>query len=204
MQDLDPYHVTLILTALITSVVSPVILYVTKHIITISKKSAKCEITRNLNIENLITMKLEKIRDYSGADRVWIAEFHNGGHTFSGRSMQKFSETYEVVRNGISQEGINTQNLPTSLFSSFFKIVSEDSIFSIKNKDAFTSMHSFFESRGIKSFLSLVIRNIENQTIGVICLDNVQREVTIDEHTIDIIRQDVNIISGYLESFLRK
>lgn len=199
---LDPYHVTLLLTAIITGVVSPVVVLISKVILQKSKKDKKCAIVRNLNIEDSITHKLESILDYSGVDRVWIAEFHNGGHTFTGRSMQKFSETYEVVRNGISQEGVNTQNLPTSLFSTFFKKVSEEGSFVVDNVEHFSIMKSFLETRGIRTFSSIVIKNLDNQTIGVLGLDKVKDGNVIDKETLERVKQDVNVIAGYLDNFI--
>jgi hypothetical protein len=202
MPVLDPYHVTLLLTALITGVLSPVVVLLTKIVLNKKLKEKKCAIVRNLNIEDSITHKLEYILDYSGADRVWIAEFHNGGHTFTGRSMQKFSETYEVVKKGISQEGINTQNLPTSLFCTFFKKVSEDGVFIVEDIDSFPLMKSFLENRGVKTFSSVVIKNLENQTIGVIGLDKITDSKPIEKEILDRVKHDVNVISGYLDNFI--
>lgn len=52
------------------------------------------------NIISALNFVMEKTE----ADRVYIMEFHNGEHYFSGRSQQKLSCTYEVISEGISSE----------------------------------------------------------------------------------------------------
>jgi GAF domain-containing protein len=208
---LDPYHITLISVALITGVISPLVIQLTRHYLSQSKNARKrCEVSRNLKREALITSKLEKILYHYNVDRVWVLEFHNGGYTFTGKSMQKFSETYEAVQIGISREGYNTQNLPTSLFSKFFKIIADKNFLYVKNTNehdrageidyAIASLQSFFESRGIKSFISIGINNIENNLIGVLCLDSVKEVFNLNEDIITNLKTDASTIAGYLEN----
>lgn len=202
---LDPYHFTLILIALITGVISPIIVQLTRYYLSSLKKPANTfEVSKTLKYEDLITHKLEKIRDNYKADRVWIMEFHNGVHTFSGKSMQKFSVTYEAVNPGIAREGQLTQNIPTSLFSKFFKTISEKDMFEIRdinfvNADN-SSMQSFFESRGTKSFEAVGIKNIENILIGVLCLESITSQLNMTELNTLTLQGDANVLAGYLET----
>ena len=207
MTGLDPYHITLISIALISGVLSPVIIQVTKFVIGNLKKENKCDISRNIEIENSITTKLERIREFFNADRVWIAEFHNGGHTFTGKSLQKFSETYEVVGRGISREGTNTQNIPTSLFSSFFKTIIEDGVYITKDTiedDINNIFKGFFDARGIKSFSASVIKNLTGNAIGILCVDRVTNGEPLTQAQLDQLKHDASIIAGYLETFFVK
>lgn len=199
----DPYHLTLILIALISGVISPVIVQLTKYYISLLRLPKKGDqVGKSLKYEDLITNKLEKIKEFYNADRVWVLEFHNGNHLYSGQSLQKFSVTYEAVGPGIAREGIVTQNIPTSLFSAFFRKLSESNFFEIKNtNDNKSSMQSFFESRGTKSFVSVGIRNIENVLIGALCVESIKAQLNINESSISRLMVDANILSGYLETF---
>ena len=153
----------------------------------------------------LINSKLIKIRDVFNSDRVWICEFHNGGHTFSGKSLQKFSQTYEVVQKGISKEGVSTQNLPTSLFSTFFNSVAnkgEVYVNDVERDDNIlvNSLKSFFDTRGVKSFAASIIKNIEGKMIGVLCIDFVTSKERFTREEITLLKEDASVLAGYLEN----
>lgn len=202
---LDPYHLTLILIALITGVLSPILVQITKYYIaSLRNPSKKCEVSKNIKYEDLISHKLEKIQENLKCDRAWIIEFHNGTHTFTGKSFQKFSVTYESVKSGVSREGPQTQNLPTSLFSRFFKTILDMNLFEVKDTSKVnasnSSMQSFFENRGIKSFFAVGIRNIENYLIGVLCVDSTISPMEMGDIKLMELQRDAAVLSGYLES----
>jgi predicted transcriptional regulator YheO len=201
----DPYHFTLILIALISGVISPVIVQLTKYYISILRlPPKKHEVGKALKYEDLITHKLEKIKQITNSDRVWILEFHNGNYTFTGKGLQKFSVTYEVVNPGIAREGVTTQSIPTSLFSRFFKSINDFNIFKVENvnnvNESNSSLQSFFESRGTKSFYAVGIRNIENLIVGVLCIETITNSLTLSPEDISNIKSDANILAGYLET----
>ena len=60
---------------------------------------------------------LEYIQSQTNCARAYVFEFHNGDTYYSGGSQQKFSSTYEVVREGISSECVKLQNLRVSNFN---------------------------------------------------------------------------------------
>lgn len=204
MPVLDPYHLTLLLIALISGVISPIVVQITKYYISLLRlPPKKDEVTKAIKYEDLIAHKLDKIKDTFHVDRVWLLEFHNGTHKFSGKSLQKFSVTYEVSNPGIAREGQTTQNIPTSLFSKFFKTLSEKDHFIVSDVEKVnvnnSSLQSFFESRGTKSFFAIGIRNIENFLIGVLCLETIAHKSDMSEAEISDLKKDANILSGYLE-----
>lgn len=204
MPAIDPYHITLLLIALISGVISPIVVQITKYYISLLRlPNKKDEVSKAIKYEDLIAHKLEKIKDVFGVERVWLLEFHNGTHKFSGKSLQKFSVTYEVSNPGIAREGQTTQNIPTSLFSKFFKTLSDTDSFVVNDVDNVninnSSLQSFFESRGTKSFFAVGVRNIENFLIGVLCLETVSYKTEMDNFKISELRKDTNILSGYLE-----
>jgi len=208
----DPYHLTLIFVALITGVISPVVIQVTKYYLSLlrhPKINQRSEIVNVLKLEEKITLKLESILNRYKADRVWVVEFHNGGHTYTGRGMQKFSETYEVSNKGISLESNNTQNLPTSLFSTSLVAISNNYLYIENVNDdekkivTSTAFKEFLLNRGVKSFIGLPIKNIENNLVGILCLDNVLNTFQLKDAEIYELKQDASILAGYLESILK-
>lgn len=203
----DSYHFTLIIVALITGVISPIALQITKFLLTKKLQTKKYKDTAKEDF--IISNKLESILLKYGADRVWISEFHNGDKTYSGKSLQKFSETYEEAKKGISQESFNTQSIPTSLFTRFFNELNIKGFYYLDNIDNLNikdvsdlvgvSLESFLQSRNIKSFFAAAIKDIKGNFVGVLCMDKTTNSLTLDSKTIqDLIYTAANL-AGYLE-----
>ena len=202
---IDFTNLTLILVALITGVISPILVHAFRFFLISKKPKPACDVSKNLKNEDLIATKLTKIRETLKSDRVWICEFHNGGHTFTGKSIQKFSQTYEVVQRGISKEGMNTQNLPTSLFSTFFNAVASSSEVHVSDVEfednpLVNSIKSFLDNRGVKSFAAAIIKNIEGHMIGILGIDFVTKKERFNKEEIYSLKDDAKILAGYLEN----
>lgn len=207
-ENFDSYHFTLVLVAVITSVIAPVLMQIVKHFLFKSKTPAALKkedaIVIKLQQEHQIVDRLEKIRKKFNVDRVWVAIFHNGSHTFSGKSMQKFSLVYESVKTGISIEGPNTQNLPTSLFTTLFTEVATKGIYrildtTVTGSSGNSSLQGFFESRGIKSFLAVSMLDIEDKIVGLLCIDSVHDIINLTDRDVESIKYEAGVIAGYLE-----
>ena len=104
-----------LISSVFTAIVGPIAVHWVKEKLDKSKKDILREsITNN----SLVTNKVEEIKDSTGADRVWIVQFHNGGTFYpTGKSIQKFSMFYESVSQGTNSIQLNFQNIPISLFS---------------------------------------------------------------------------------------
>lgn len=205
--NLDSYHLTLIVVALITGVISPIVLQLTKFLLlkTISKKTSYKSST---NEHAKITSKLKDVMEKYKADRTWIAEFHNGEVNYSGKSFQKFSETYEEVSKGTSAEALNTQSIPTSLLLKFFDELKDKNFVYIKNltynnrqEDLLAVyVESFLTARGIKSFFATAIKDIQGNFVGTLCLDGVHSILDLTENDIKDLTHVAANLAGYLES----
>ena len=90
-----------LVSSIFTAIVGPIAVHLVKEKIDKSKKDILREsITNN----SLVTNKVEEIKDKTGADRVWIVQFHNGGTFYpTGKSIQKFSMFYESVSQEIGR-----------------------------------------------------------------------------------------------------
>jgi hypothetical protein len=206
--DFTANHLTPILVALITGFLSPLTLQLLTILSRRKKEKKKEDLNQKEYIKNdeLILHKLESLKEKYNCDRVWIAEFHNGLKTYSGKSFQKFSVTYETVNQGIAAEAVNTQNIPTSIFSPFFKKLIEDHYYYVndtknhKKDNVSLIMQTFWENRGISSFLVLSIKDIQNNFVGFLCLDGVVNRLNLDETEIQKIIISASNLAGYLEA----
>ena len=79
-----------IIIAFITGVISPVTIILLKN--RLEKKNKPDMVEEALKVSELVTNKIDDIREGIKADRVWVTQFHNGGHFYpTGKSITKFS-----------------------------------------------------------------------------------------------------------------
>lgn len=118
--------------------------------------------------------ELAKILDYSGADRVYIFQFHNGISFYNGQHAQRFTCTYEIVSKGTSKEAGNLVNLQVSVFSWFITQTLEGNMCYTDTQDIsdYTTRYTL-HAQGIKSIKVLpIIKN--GKVIGLIGVDYVK------------------------------
>ena len=102
----------------------------------INKREAKkCPISTDTENSENVYVSLEYLKDESNSDRVYIMQFHNGGHYISGKSQQKFSCTHEICAKGISRECELSQNHLVSNYNLYIKSLLRDGSFSHINID---------------------------------------------------------------------
>ena len=83
---------TTIIVALITAVVGPIVVEWVKSKIKKHEQEEKpSPVKEAIDINEIIDHQLDTIMDEIGCDRIWLAQFHNGGHFYpTGKSIQKF------------------------------------------------------------------------------------------------------------------
>jgi hypothetical protein len=153
------------------------------------------------NLHSNVVTALEFMRQETEADRVYVLQFHNGEHYFSGKSQQKFSCTHEVVNEGISIEVQNLQNIRISSMHYLIKDVVSGKTFTCKDVEEFCddlSFRSFMEMRGIKSMFARPIKTLNGKIIGVLVMDFVKEHRKWGANAEDFLKKQARIISGYL------
>lgn len=153
------------------------------------------------NLHSNIISALQYVMSETQADRVYVVEFHNGEHYFSGRSQQKLSCTYEVVSEGISAEAHTLQNIRTSNFHGLIKSIAAETTFRCPNLDEYTQdigFKSFLERKGVQSMFARPIRTLNGKTVGLICLEYVKEKRTWSEEAEQFTKKQARTISGYL------
>lgn len=164
------------------------------------------EILKMLNANELVDERIENIRSEYDFDRVWIAQFHNGGSFYPSdkvlNKFQKFSLTYEACKNNISSELSTVQSVPVTVFTSILRKVKEDGYFGIDNvseaSDTSMSLKPFWCERGVKSFLIVAIKSIDKKFLGFMVVDMVTQVRPFAEELIKNLVVESKILGGYL------
>ena len=197
-----------IIVAFITGVLGPILVLVLKHYY--EKGKAKPDmVAEALETSEKVLGKLDHIKDEFNADRIWITQFHNGGHFYpTGKSIAKFSMVYEVVNaNAISVQS-SYQNIPVSLFSKSTNYLLENDIIEISDfKDDTIATHGLkyvAEEGGCKSGYLFAIKTIDDKFIGCLGLDFVKRKTKLDMESINHLAVHATAIGGVLHNHLQR
>lgn len=199
---------TSVIVAFITGVLGPILLLLIKN--KLDKKSEKPDMVLDtLKVSELILTKLDKIKDELKSDRVWLAQFHNGGNFYpTGKSMAKFSIIYESVGPGISSIQSNFHNIPVNLFSRSINQLLENDVIEISDfKDETVATYGLkyiAEDTGCKSSYLFAIKTIDGKFIGMLGLDYTKRKTKLDDEAINHLSIDATSIGGVLMNHLQK
>lgn len=194
-----------VIAAFITGVLGPVILLYLKNRFEMRKTPDM--VKDALRISELVTTKIEHIKDEFSADRVWILQFHNGGHFYpTGKSMAKFSLIYETVSSNTNSVQLGFQNIPVNLFSRSINQLLENDIIIIPDfKDETVATYGLkyiAEDTGCKSAYLFAIKTIDDKFIGVLGLDYTKKKTKLDMESINHISNHSASIGGVLMGHL--
>jgi hypothetical protein len=195
--------ITTIIVALITAVVGPIIVNWVK--LKMEKQPKNTLMAEALEASNLIDHQLEDIMQELNCDRVWIAQFHNGGHFYpTGKSIQKFSVFYEKCNPVLPPLQTTFQNIPVSLFSKALSQVhqhGELEILDVEVEENTFGVDVLTSQFKTKSLCMVGLYDLNNHLIGVMGIS------FIDEHNVVtpewiFIRQKVGVIGTLLSEYL--
>jgi hypothetical protein len=162
--------VTTIAVALITAVFGPIIVNWAR--LKMEKKTKVTPMREALEASTLVDSQLEIILDELKCDRVWLQQFHNGGHFYpTGKSIQKFSIFYEKTTPDLPHLQHTFQNIPVSLFPRVLSKIYQDNEIAID--DVSTSEDTYgleymTTNFGTKSVCMLGLYSLDDHLIGVL------------------------------------
>lgn len=189
-----------VIVAFITGVLGPISILYIKNKLENSKK--KTDIVKDaLKVSELVNVKIETIKEIYRADRVWVAQFHNGGNFYpTGKSMAKFSIIYETVNGSVSSIQNSFQNIPVNLFSKSINQLLENDVIIIPDyKDetiATYGLKYIAEENGCKSSYIFAIKTIEDKFVGALAVDFTKKKVKLSQEDINHISIDASTIGG--------
>lgn len=197
-----------IVIAFITGVIGPILVIFIKD--QLEKKKPKPDmVAEALKVGELITNKIENIKDDLKADRVWITQFHNGGHFYpTGKSMAKFSVIYETVSPNAQSIQSNFQNIPVNLFSKSINQLLENDIIEIPdftdNTVSTFGLKYLAETTGSKSEYIFAIKTIDEKFIGSLGIEFTKEQVRLDDESVNYLMNHASSIGGVLMNHLDK
>jgi len=196
-----------IIIAFITGVIGPILILYIKN--KLEKKQKPDMVTETLRVSELVTNKIEHIKEEFNADRVWITQFHNGGNFYpTGKSMAKFSVMYETVHPGVASIQSNFHNIPVNLFSKSINELLNNDVIEIPDfKDdtvATFGLKYIAEDTGCKSSYLFAIKTIDDRFIGTLGLDYTKRKTRLDIESINHLQVHATSLGGVLMTHLEQ
>ena len=195
-----------LLIAFITGVLGPIMIILLKNYLSRNKKKPDM-VTETLRVSELITTKIEHMREEFHADRVWVTQFHNGGNFYpTGKSMAKFSVMYETVNPGVSSIQTNFHNIPVNLFSKSINQLLVNDVIEIPDYKDETiptfGLKYIAEDTNCKSGYLFAIKTIDGKFIGTLGIDYTKRKTKLDIEAINHIMVHASSLGGVLMTHL--
>jgi len=170
-----------VLIAFITGVLGPILLQYVKTYL--EKKSDKPDpLIKDIEYDTIIDEQINILKEELNYDRVWINQFHNGGHfNYSGKSMNKFTMFYETVAPGVSSVLSQFQNVPNSLFAKSLAEIMKNGELAIENFDDDTKAHyglrNMAETTGCQSVYIVPLKcPTNNKMLGSLGVEKVKEK----------------------------
>ena len=196
---------TTIIVALITAVIGPIIMEWFKAQLR-KKETISSPVKEAIDLNELVDNQLDQLMDELGCDRIWIAQFHNGGHFYpTGKSIQKFSIFYEKLAPGALAIQHTFQNVPCSLFPKALSQLYKEGELSIPTYEGEDyDLKGISIPYGTKSFYMIAVDDLDDHFIGVMGIAFNDKEHKLSKEEWIFIRQKVGVIGSLLTDYLHK
>lgn len=193
---------TTILVALITAVFGPIAVEWAKNYFS-KKEDENNPVNEAILMNALVDEQLDVILDELGCDRVWVAQFHNGGHFYpTGKSIQKFSMFYEKCAPNTQSIQQTFQNVPVSLFPKAMSELYKNGELAIPDYAGEDfDLTSVSKPYGTESFYMVALDDLHDRFIGVLAIAYDAKHKLSKEEWI-FIRQKAGVIGTLLDEYL--
>lgn len=199
-----------VLVALITAVIGPIVLEYIRSLIRKKEKDAEKAdeaddpMYDEMLVDITITEQIQYLLDKVDADRVWVMQFHNGGHYYaSGLSIKKFTIFFEVVSTGVSTIREKFVGIPTSFFSKSIKEVHDHSFLCVDDMNDESQpaygLRDTAEGTGCQSLFMAALKTPSGKLHGAIGVEFVKEARAFTEDEKELIIDTASYISGALE-----
>lgn len=193
-----------IVVALITAVIGPVVIEWFKAKLK-SKETKVSSVKEAIDLNEMVDNQLDQLMDTLHCDRIWIAQFHNGGHFYpTGKSIQKFSIFYEKLAPSIPPIQHVFQQIPVSLFpKAFSKLYKEGELILadyVAHEDF--DLEIFYSGYGTKSFYLIAINDLDGHFIGIIGMSYNNKEYKMTKEEWSFVKKKTGAIGSLLTNYL--
>ncbi len=196
-----------IIIAIITSIVGPSLVLFAKYYL--DKRSSRGDMVQDAaKLGEHVSGRLDSIKEMYTADRVWISQFHNGGHFYpTGKSIAKFSVFYETVNPDVQSIQTTFHNVPVALFARSINQLLENDLIKIEdysNKDLDTyGLKYVAEENKTKSQYLFAVKTFEGKFIGILGIDYTKRKRSLHEDELTDLKVSAASIGGILINHLK-
>ena len=134
------------------------------------------ETEEGFRVDQVINELLDGMLETYGADRSKLVQFHNGTHSLGGIPFKFGSITNEAVREGVSAEIINFQNVPTSVLGTYTKQFLRGEYVVIQNTDSMEEggFKQILQQQGVISRCMYPMIDSKGRFVGYLGLDYVK------------------------------
>ena len=195
--------------AIIGGIIGPIIVLTSKWYLDNKLGKKKTDmVTEALEVGELVTTRLDQIKEDFEADRVWLSQFHNGGHFYpTGKSIAKFSIFYETVTPSAQSLQLTLKNIPVALFSkSFNELLNEGAVAIPDFEDetiATFGLKYFAAEYGTKSQYLFTIKNFEGKFIAILGVDYTKEKHKLKAKEIEDLTRTSISLGGVLSNHLK-
>lgn len=193
---------TTILVALITAVFGPIAVEWAKNYFS-KKENENNPVNEAIQMNALVDEQLDVIMDELQCDRIWVAQFHNGGHFYpTGKSIQKFSLFYEKTSPDSPSIQHTFQNVPVSLFPKAMAQLYKEgelSVYDMGEEDY--DLKGFASPYGTESFYMIALDDLHDRFIGVVNI-SFNKKYKLSKEDWIFIRQKAGVIGTLLDEYL--
>lgn len=161
----------------------------------------KEELIAESDVHSMVVLNdwLNTTRERYHFDRLAIYQFHNGGKFFQGKSMKKFSMTYEAVAPGYEKIKREQQNILCSEYPEWITSMLRKKCFEHITKEMDHKDRYEMDSMGVKQFVTVPINCLKGNLVGFMVGYNIG---SVDEKVrirfVSLV-EDSKFISGYIQ-----
>lgn len=195
-----------VLTAIVTTVGSIVVAIITVIVkssldrkFDAKKKDDEETITAN-DLEDMVEVQmwLDNFRAKYEFERAGIFQFHNGGKFFKGKSMKKFSMTFESTEPGYEKIKRINQNVLASEYPEWISMMLKKRAFALTVDELNPKDQAELRKMGIQQFVTVPIYCLQEKLIGFIVGYNISYvDEDIRKKFVSLV-EDSKFVSGYL------
>jgi len=176
--------ITTIFTTLITAVSSVTVALITagyfrKWQDKTKEKHSRNQLMAQIQKDELVHFTLREIRRQYDADRVYIAQFHNGGTFYTNSPMQKSSVTYERNSDGLERIADRFQNVLVSHHTWYLTETMSNRMFYIDIDEKMSDLptKSLLKNFGNYAHAAVPIYDNEKRMVAIMSLSWVFSEI---------------------------
>jgi len=198
--------ITTITVAFITAILGPITVEWAKAKLT-KTNPPKNILEEAFDHNSIIDHQLDDIIKEIECSKIWIAQFHNGGHFYpTGKSIQKFSIFYEKIVPGVNSTQTTFQNIPVSFFPKLFsRLYNDGELYSIDvtNNEEDHGLKMMID-KSTQSIFTFGLTNMENEFIGIMAIEFNTLKYDFSKEEYIFIRQKIGAIGLLLSNYLKK